>query len=245
MDYKKIHDSIIERAKNRKIEGYTEKHHIIPKCMGGSNEAENLVELTAREHFIVHKLLVEIYPSENGLQYALWRMCNGNDYYNISNREYERFRTIFSQNASKRMLNWWDNVDNSLLKDRSNKISKKRKEWWNNASDEQIKEIGRKISKANSGHNRKHSKSTKKKLSKSAKKRWKNMNKKELKDFSRKISKVTAGENNPRARKVKHIETNKIFDTGKEASKFFGLSRSVISEHCNSNVKNPKFKFVG
>ena len=51
MDYKKIHDKIIERAKNRKLEGYVEKHHIIPKCMNGTNEPNNLVDLTAREHF--------------------------------------------------------------------------------------------------------------------------------------------------------------------------------------------------
>ena len=45
MNYKKIHDQIIERAKTRKLEGYKEKHHIIPRCMGGNDEPENLVQL--------------------------------------------------------------------------------------------------------------------------------------------------------------------------------------------------------
>jgi hypothetical protein len=53
MNYEKIYDCIIKRAKTRKLEGYVEKHHIIPKCMGGSNEKQNIVELTAREHFYV------------------------------------------------------------------------------------------------------------------------------------------------------------------------------------------------
>jgi len=54
MDYKKIHDNIIDRAKNRVLEGYVETHHIIPKCMNGTNEPNNLVKLTAREHFLIH-----------------------------------------------------------------------------------------------------------------------------------------------------------------------------------------------
>lgn len=55
--YKKWHDNIIARGKNRKLTGYKEKHHIIPKSLGGNNSKENLVELTAREHFLVHMLL--------------------------------------------------------------------------------------------------------------------------------------------------------------------------------------------
>jgi hypothetical protein len=39
---------------------YTEKHHIIPKCLGGSNEKSNLVKLTAREHFVCHLLLTKM-----------------------------------------------------------------------------------------------------------------------------------------------------------------------------------------
>lgn len=38
MDYKRIHDNIIENSRNRKLEVYSEKHHIIPSCMGGSND---------------------------------------------------------------------------------------------------------------------------------------------------------------------------------------------------------------
>lgn len=36
---------------------YHERHHIIPKSCGGSNEDNNLIDLFAREHFIAHKLL--------------------------------------------------------------------------------------------------------------------------------------------------------------------------------------------
>ena len=76
MNYEKIYNQIVIRAKNRILECYTEKHHIIPRCMGGSDDKENLVELTAREHFICHRLLVNMYPNNNKLKFALWAMCN-------------------------------------------------------------------------------------------------------------------------------------------------------------------------
>jgi hypothetical protein len=102
MNYQKIHDAIIERAKTRQLEGYKERHHIIPRCMGGTNNHENLVELTAREHYIVHKLLCAIHPHIDKLHYALWRMMNPqnknhNRSYNISSREYQNRRKIHQE----------------------------------------------------------------------------------------------------------------------------------------------------
>ena len=96
MDYIKIYNNIIEKAKNRQLEGYVEKHHIIPKCLGGNNEKENLVRLTAREHFLCHLLLCEIYPNESKLKYALFLMAIGKNKklikYKINNRLYERLK---------------------------------------------------------------------------------------------------------------------------------------------------------
>lgn len=84
MNYRKIYDSIVERARNRPGPGLFERHHIIPKCMGGTNKTENLVKLTPEEHFVCHQLLVRIYPKNNGLMYAAWIMRNRN----INNKGY-------------------------------------------------------------------------------------------------------------------------------------------------------------
>jgi hypothetical protein len=97
MNYEKIYNQIIERAKlsNRmkNKENYFEKHHITPKCLGGNNEKENLVLLTAREHFICHWLLHLIYPNNNKILFAFHMMCNvksGNqNRYTSSSRLYE------------------------------------------------------------------------------------------------------------------------------------------------------------
>ena len=100
MNYQKVYNEIIERAKSRTLEGYKENHHILPKCMGGGDEPENIVELTAREHFIVHKLLVDIYPDELKLKYAvrfmslLTSVLDRN--YIVGAREYERLKSIHS-----------------------------------------------------------------------------------------------------------------------------------------------------
>lgn len=71
MNYKNIYDDLITKAKNRETSEYTENHHILPKCMGGSDDRANLVRLTAREHYIAHWLLAKAYQSRN-LVFA-WR----------------------------------------------------------------------------------------------------------------------------------------------------------------------------
>lgn len=88
MNYHAIYDSIIKRAGSRINEGYVEKHHITPRCMGGSDDITNLVELTAREHFVCHQLLVKMHPEHLGLAKAAQMMCVGR----TNNRLYEWLR---------------------------------------------------------------------------------------------------------------------------------------------------------
>ena len=77
MNYKNIYDALIKRAQNRIIDGYVEKHHIIPRCMNGLDDKENIAELTPEEHFVAHQLLVKIYPGNRGLIYSLARLSGG------------------------------------------------------------------------------------------------------------------------------------------------------------------------
>ncbi len=111
MNYEKIYNHIVEssKGKNRKRgkQEYFENHHITPRCMGGSNEKENLVLLTAKEHFLCHRLLCEIYPETKELQFAFWAMCNqrgkkGQRTYTVSARTYERMKERVSEMRRKR-----------------------------------------------------------------------------------------------------------------------------------------------
>jgi hypothetical protein len=105
MNYKRIYNSIVENAnkQNRKKKAGVlyERHHIVPKSIGGSNNRDNLVLLTPKEHYICHRLLVEIHkgtPNENKMYYAMWCMVNGvgnQKRYATSSRIFTKLREEF------------------------------------------------------------------------------------------------------------------------------------------------------
>lgn len=139
MDYQRIYNQIIKRAQKRTLEGYKEKHHILPKCLGGSNNKENLVELTAREHFLCHMLLCEIYPKENKLKHALFLMSIGKqkvkeNHYVIGSRVYERLKTEYSQFL----------IGKKQSQETKDKKSKVMLEVWENKTQEEKSIIGQK-----------------------------------------------------------------------------------------------------
>ena len=83
---------------------YCERHHIIPKCMDGTNDEENLIDLYAREHFIAHKLLAEENPDNRKLQLAYVCMSfvkNDREHrYQLDEYEYEQARIACSKACS-------------------------------------------------------------------------------------------------------------------------------------------------
>jgi hypothetical protein len=92
MNYPNHYERIITRAKHRTLVGYTESHHIIPKCLGGTNDIDNLVDLTAREHYVAHILLAKIHGG------TLWHAVNlMGRLKKYSNRVYEKARLEHSK----------------------------------------------------------------------------------------------------------------------------------------------------
>jgi len=98
MNYQKHYNRLIERARIRTIEGYRERHHIVPKCLGGSDEKDNLVELTPEEHYVAHQLLVKIYPENGKLVHAAVMMTASRP----SNKIYGWLKRLQSSEAKKR-----------------------------------------------------------------------------------------------------------------------------------------------
>lgn len=80
--YYKQYNKLINKAIKRnpsEIENLpTEKHHILPKCMGGKDEENNLVKLTIKEHIFAHLFLMRAYPNNSKLIYAANRMLSTN-----------------------------------------------------------------------------------------------------------------------------------------------------------------------
>lgn len=71
--YTNTYFKIVNRARDRVLEGYSEKHHIIPRSLGGSDDSDNIAVLTAREHYVCHLLLTKMTQGRNQLKmrYAL------------------------------------------------------------------------------------------------------------------------------------------------------------------------------
>ena len=114
--YTRWYYNIIDHRKKNIFEGYTENHHIIPSCMGGSNKKDNLIRLTAREHFICHLLLVKMTTGreKNKLWYALNHMLISSDNqqrYMPSSRTYSYIKEELSKVMSENNRERWKTTD--------------------------------------------------------------------------------------------------------------------------------------
>ncbi len=88
---------------SKKVLGF-HRHHMIPISLGGINRKANIVIVTAREHFILHRLLWKAVPYKNKMMYAFWRMLNGkNSDYKFTSREYEKVLTEYAASQSIKM----------------------------------------------------------------------------------------------------------------------------------------------
>ena len=98
--YTKWYESIITNAQQRVNQrGYFEKHHIVPKSLGGSNDISNLVKLTPKEHFVCHLLLVRMTEGayKTKMRYAAWMLSKNNPYQNRVKITGRRFQILREQ----------------------------------------------------------------------------------------------------------------------------------------------------
>lgn len=96
MNYKKIYDNLCSSRKVRDTvrESGFEVHHIVPRCLGGLDDKQNLVKFTYREHLLAHKLLIKIYPESVKMVQAYGLMLG-----NLSRGEakYKKDRVLLSE----------------------------------------------------------------------------------------------------------------------------------------------------
>jgi hypothetical protein len=80
--YRVWYYQIIDKARTKTYDGYSEVHHIIPTCLGGSDDPDNLIRLSYPEHFLCHWLLIKfVRTSEDRMKmsYALHCMTTFNE----------------------------------------------------------------------------------------------------------------------------------------------------------------------
>lgn len=145
--YTKWYNNIIDKRKKELLKGYVEKHHIIPKSLGGSNEKENLVSLSAREHYIAHLLLTKMVEGENKSKmcWALHRMVFSSQKQSFSSYQYEMLRKIHSKNLMEnhpsKKNSWRISVSKAVYshweenKKRKQKMSEMVKKRWRDDPD--------------------------------------------------------------------------------------------------------------
>ena len=171
---------------------YHEQHHITPRCMGGTDEEENLIDLFAKEHFEAHRLLALENPGNIKLVYAWNRMSNSkNGDYGITPEKYEELRIAFAQTpftketrqkmSKSQKARWTEELRDEWGKKYSGKNNPN---FGNHMSEEHKKKISELRKKASA------SEETRRKLSESQKALWTDDKKEE---WSKKIS----GENHP------------------------------------------------
>lgn len=204
MTYKEFIDNILEeRGRFSCGEEYHERHHILPKCKGDTDDKENLIDLFAKEHFIAHKLLAEENPEDISLVRAYQCMTIARNpktaRYIASPEEYEEARKMFSE-ALKELYK-----DKTKHPSYGKHISEERKQRISEANKGNKYCVGRKVSeetrKKISEANSNPSTETREKMSQSQKKltRW-------------------DGAKNPKARKVVRLSDGKVYDCIKYAA---------------------------
>lgn len=106
VDYQKLYNDLISYRKlNPIVESdiYLENHHIIPKCIGGSDDPSNMLLLTGSEHFTAHLLLSKMYPENKKLSTAIFLMSKNprTGAHDLTSEEYEMLRVAHSRYMSE------------------------------------------------------------------------------------------------------------------------------------------------
>lgn len=131
--------NIIENRLNNPInEGYIESHHILPKSLGGSDNNDNLVNLSAKEHFIVHQLLPRFIngPGKYKMMYAASCMFMKSKYTpgrHINSNLYAYIKPRISKMVSKQFKDLWLNDDYRIKTIGAQKAS-----WYNGSRAAQL-----------------------------------------------------------------------------------------------------------
>ena len=189
--YSKWYNSIIDKAQKRnwnKVDFYVEKHHIVPRCLGGTDDKNNLVTLTAREHFICHLLLTKITSGQEKYKMIsayskMFSSGKDNQRYKPNSRFFEMSKKLSSEMMKennptrlksvreKMILNNWSKKENS--EEIRQKISKSKMGVKLNLTNEQRKKRSNNIlGEKNVMYGKTHTDEVRQKLSNLRSKTW-------------------------------------------------------------------------
>ena len=140
MNYFLAYQRLIAKAKARVCpEGYVERHHILPRALGGSDDSSNLVALTAKEHFVAHVLLAKIH---GGIMWQAVIVMKGgkNRYCNSRLFEIARRHAFFEREKLIKQKRLNDPAFDAYMNKVRSDATKHRVEGYQTAAGEKFKE---------------------------------------------------------------------------------------------------------
>ncbi len=155
MNYKHIYKSFIEdRINKQEFSGYSEKHHILPKSIGGADNKENLIRLTAKDHFFAHRLLAKIYKGKMIFAFSMMLKTRGKGL--ATRHTYEALKIEIAKELSTLHKGVPTSDETKAKMSKAGKGKKHSKEWNDTVSRGQkgkvlTKEHKEKISKSTKG----------------------------------------------------------------------------------------------
>lgn len=208
---------------------YHERHHIKPKCMGGTNDEDNLVDLFAREHFIAHKLLAQENPKNDSLIYAWSCMAfvksSNQERYELSAEEYEEARKAISVVMHNRIIT--DETRENMKKASQAKVQNP--EYIQKQKDSHK---GLQAGEKNPMFGKKHTEETRIKIGLATTERAKNT------DWCKKIGDANRGENSARCHPVYCPELNEYFWGAKEVEDKYNILATSVLRCCRGGRKH-------
>ena len=172
------YENLVAKAKARlSLDGYVERHHVVPVCFGGNNKAENIITLTAREHYIAHLLLWKMSmdkKSHNKMTMALHVMVNGSGHkkqdrsYLVPSRIYEANRKEYVQVISEIM----SGPDNKWRGRKHSAESLEKMKAWQRDPIVKQQQRERVLGEKNHFYGKKHSEEMKKQIANSTAASW-------------------------------------------------------------------------
>ena len=145
MNYKKIYYNLCNRSLTRTWQKFTyEKHHVLPKSLGGTNEKSNIAILTPREHALAHLLLIKFLTGTDKAKmvFALKGMIGyrNSKRNQLNSKQYDKLRKAYQQHSqTPEYSNWRSEITKSQwTEERKKSVSEKAKQQWINGTKRQI-----------------------------------------------------------------------------------------------------------
>jgi len=155
--------------------GYVERHHIIPRSLGGDNIKDNIVFLTPEEHYKVHEMLYTEHPDVRSIEKAwviISRRVRDGKTITWTCEEYSEFRRTHAKKQSRRQSGegnvYYGKKHSVEVRAKMSKSGRGRKLSKDTRDRIRVSKIGEK----NGFYGKKHSEISRAKMSESSKRNW-------------------------------------------------------------------------